>query len=404
MLDWLSYPHQNQEVAVCAVTEDSQAPDAPETPAAIFAYRSLKGILFGSPDYDDNEDEDEDKENVAPAALPHEKPLLKGALPQVAVRDATPDSTPSQPKHTLLSSSSRTRERRYHVSPSPRKRRQLSPTKSILRTPGIPTPRRQNVNVTFKDVRPSISPVAMTSKLLAAAAQNESKAAIPSREAIKTTTKATAIIPTGTGKAGDEARVVPAPTVYDMSAVDAYLKSTEREMKKLVRYSQRMKEYARVSQQENVALRRERDELKREVEELRSGKVKKRGVSHEQAVKRVASGRVVGSAECVLRETALVAAQPDIVPTVKKAEFRNRGASGGDASIGKPGGQSGGYQLGRKEAGDILPQDGGQVGNVVPKKRVATTAQLPPDRLAAAKERLRVKSEERRRALSAAVG
>jgi hypothetical protein len=40
----------------------------------------------------------------------------------------------------------------------------------------------------------------------------------------------------------------------------------------------------------------------------------------------------------------------------------------------------------------------------VSKKRAASKAQLPPDRLAAAKERLRVKSEERRRALSADVG
>ena len=46
--------------------DQSQIPDAPETPAPLFAYRALKGILFGSPEYD--EEEENNKENVAPVA------------------------------------------------------------------------------------------------------------------------------------------------------------------------------------------------------------------------------------------------------------------------------------------------------------------------------------------------
>ena len=391
MLDWLSNNHG------ASATEDSQVPDAPETPAPIFAYRALKGILFGSPDDDD---EDEDKENVAPA-IPD--PTEKGAQ-QVTARDAAMGLTPVRPKPTQLPSN-QTRERQP-VSPSPRKRRQMSPTKSILRTPGIPTPRRQNVNVTFRDVRPSISPVAVTAKLQAA--QNESKAVISSERSINTTRATIATAPPGSGKAGDEVGVLPVQ-VYDTSSIDAYLKSTEREMKKLIRYGQRMKEYARVSQQENVALRKERDDLMREIEKLRSGKIKTKGVSDEQAMKdeldvrgirwRRGAGNTGGKRP---REAVSGAEWGDKSHALKAARLTDKGASAGHEETHEPRTKWGNHQAGQNELAALPMRDERQ--DVVSKKRAASTAQLAPDRLAAAKERLRVKSEERRRALSATVG
>ena len=371
-------------------------PDAPETPAPIFAYRALKGILFGSPDYDD---EDEDKENVAPA-IPDTS--VKGVL-RIAARDATMGSTPVRPK-PIQSPSNQTRDR-HPVSPSPRKRRQMSPTKSILRTPGIPTPRRQNVNVTFRDVRPSISPVAVTVKLQAV--QNESKAAISSKKAINTISATTRTAPPAGEKAEDEVGVLPVQ-FYDTSSIDAYLNSTEREMKKLVRYSQRMKEYARVSQQENVALRRERDGLRREIEELRSWKMKTRGVPDEQAmeddlhVRATGRRRVAGNTSGKRsREAASGAEWGDKSHAVKAARLADKGARVGHEETREPRTQSGKHQTGQIELGALLIQDGRK--DLVSKKRAASTAQLAPDRLAAAKERLRVKSEERRRVLSATV-
>src|ERR1700722_7429286 len=271
MLDWLN----KNQAALNA--EASQILDAPETPAPVLAYRALKGILFGSPDYDE---EDEDKENITPAT-PIEKP--KKAVQKVDRRGRV-DSSSLQLNLAQLPNARRREE--YQVSPSPRKRRQVSPTKSILRTPGIPTPRRQNINVTFKDVRLSASPTAVNAKLLPA--RKEPTAATQSPQATKVDVHTTGSAPPGTVNAAEEAEILPAP-VYDMSAVDAYLTSTEREMKKLVRYAQKMKEYARVSQQENAALKVEINQLKRELEELRKAKTMTRGASDEKIVEKASN-------------------------------------------------------------------------------------------------------------------
>jgi hypothetical protein len=389
MLDWLS-AHQATSTA-----EESQIPEAPETPAPIFAYRALKGILFGSPDYDN---EDEDKENIAPE-IPI--PKIKESLQKPSQKSEVSSSP-------LRSKSPNNRARQTHpVLPSARKRRQLSPTKSILRTPGIPTPRRQNANVTFKDVRPSVSPTTVTTKLLAAkskatAAKSTEKGA---RVLAKTTT---ADVPREDTKAADIAGPLPVP-VYDMGSVDAYLTSTEREMKKLVRYSQRMREYARVSQQQNAALRKERDELKRELEELRKTKIKGRGTLDELVLGKASSSRaaqqgVDNTGEKRGRESSSEAERLDKIHTAKTTKLSNRNASGRDFNECEPRTQPGEEPKDQKEAEDIVTQDKGQVGVVVSKKPAVTRAQLPPDRLAAAKERLRIKSEERRRALSIAVG
>jgi hypothetical protein len=387
MLDWLN---ANQ---AASVTEESQVPDAPETPAPIFAYRALKGILFGSPDYDN---EDEDKENIAPA-----NPIQK-VTPSVQdqSRSVHVSALPLRSK----SPQSRAREG-CEGSPSPRTRRQLSPTKSILRTPGIPTPRRQNVNVTFKDVRASVSPTGVTTKLLAA--RNEAKAA---KEASNTTAATTTSdAPLGLGPAAHTVEPLPVPA-YDLRSVDAYLKSTEREMKKLVRYSQRMREYARLSQQESAALKKERDGLRKELDEVRKAKAMTKETSGGRKLGEKASVNGTAATKPVARmpgprstwESTSPANRPDKIHTVKAAGLRDRDASGDCRRSEEAGSRSSAKHAGKKEAGDILTHDGGYVAEIVSKKRAATTAQLPPDRLAAAKERLRVKSEERRRALSAA--
>src|SRR2546421_3112852 len=274
MLDWLN---KNQAASNAEV---SQILDAPETPAPVFAYRALKGILFGSPDYDE---EDENKENITPAT-PIEKP--KKTVQKVDRRGRVDSSS----LHPNLARSPNARRREgYHVSPPPRKRRQISPTKSILRTPGIPTPRRQNVNVTFKDVRASASPTALNAKLLPA--QKEPTAATQSQQATKVAANTTGSAPLETVNAAEEVEILSAPA-YDMSAVDVYLTSTEREMKKLVRYAQKMKEYARVSQQENAALKVEINQLKRELEELRKAKAMTRAASDVKIVEKASDIRM----------------------------------------------------------------------------------------------------------------
>jgi len=384
MLDWLN---KNQAASNAEV---SQMLDAPETPAPVFAYRALKGILFGSPDYDE---EDEDKENIMPAT-PIEKP--KKAVQKVDRRGRV-DSSSLQP--SLAQSPNAGRREGYPVSPSPRKRRQVSPTKSILRTPGIPTPRRQNVNVTFKDVRPSASPTAVNAKLLPA--QKEPTAATQSQQATKAAANTTGSAPLEAVNAAEEVEILPVP-VYDMSAVDAYLTSTEREMKKLVRYAQKMKEYARVSQQENASLKVEINQLKRELEELRKAKTMTRGVSDEKIVEKASDIRMAAENDIKARVPAF-----ELVGQIRPAtatKSRNIDRNNAGTRVGKGRTQPGTELPDQKEPTDIRAQDKGQYSEQVSKRRAASKAQLPPDRLAAAKERLRVKSEERRRALSADAG
>jgi regulator of replication initiation timing len=384
MLDWLN---KNQAASNAEV---SQILDAPETPAPVFAYRALKGILFGSPDYDE---EDEDKENITPAT-PIEKP--KKAMQKVD-KCGRVDSSSLQPN---LAQSPNARRREVHqVSPSPRKRRQISPTKSILRTPGIPTPRRQNANVTFKDVRPSVSPTAVNTKLLPA--QKEPTAATQSQQATKVAANTAGSAAPETVNAANEVEILPVP-VYDMGAVDAYLTSTEREMKKLVRYAQKMKEYARVSQQENAALKVEINQLKRELEELRKAKTMTRGVSDEKIVEKASDIRMTAENDIKARVPAFELLGQIRPATATKSRNIDRNNAG--TRVGKGRTQPGTELPDQKEPTDILAQDKGQYSEQVSKKRAASKAQLPPDRLAAAKERLRVKSEERRRALSADVG
>jgi regulator of replication initiation timing len=393
MLDWLN----KNQAALNA--EASQILDAPETPAPVFAYRALKGILFGSPDYDD---EDDDKENVTPAT-PIEKP--KKAV-QKADRRGRVDSSSLQLNLAQLPNARRREE--YQVSPSPRKRRQVSPTKSILRTPGIPTPRRQNINVTFKDVRLSASPTAVNAKLLPA--RKEPTAATQSPQATKVDVNTTGSAPPGTVNAAEEAEILPAP-VYDMSAVDAYLTSTEREMKKLVRYAQKMKEYARVSQQENAALKVEINQLKRELEELRKAKTMTRGASDEKIVEKASNNGMAARKRAggMAAENNIKARVPavELLGQIRPAtatKSRNIDRNNAGTTVGKGRTQSGAELPGQKEPAGILAPNKGQHSELVSKKRAASKAQLPPDRLAAAKERLRVKSEERRRALGTDVG
>ena len=350
MLDWLSGDPGRSGADV------SQIPDAPETPAPLFAYRALKGILFGSPD--PNDDDEEDKENIAPAVNQATSKPSKQTSDKSLDRTGPPGKSPSS-----RLPSERARDT-APCSPSPRKGRLLSPTKSILRTPGIPTPRRQNVNVTFKDIRPSVSPAIYTARpaaIFEAPPVNQSlcDARKKSASASLTITRDVPVVVTASLPPPAKTINKQVAAAYDTREVDTYLKSTEREMKKLVRYSQKMKEYARLSQQESASLREENEMLKRELQSLR--KTKGSGVLE-----------VVG------------------LPDAEGLNMTQQGP------VGK-----------RKEEdpakSELTADAAGRSERTEFARRPIVRAQLPPDRLAAAKERLRVKSEARRRALSFAI-
>jgi hypothetical protein len=375
MLDWLSSDHHGTYA-------ESQILDAPDTPAPIFAYRALKSVLFGS--YDDEEDDENEKENI-----PLQTRSSQGSI--------NSQKSPLKP-----SSSTPTR-------PAPR--RMLSPAKSILRTPGIPTPRRQNASVKFKDSK-------QTSMSLSTIAEGPVTDAKASSKGSDVPTIASLELRAATEKQRLLAAKAPGPTsesepetYYNVVEIDAYIAATEREMKKLVRYGQRMREYARLSQKENSALKRELDDIRKENQRLRH--------SDGLPIIQPKTGRKAD-------DYGLFDLSPPSNPAAESAASAN---SEDEPKMIQPAAEGQRPNLSRKESAEKLlrkqpppkpvrrkagessdPSQPVMKANtqlapaanhsLASNMKVASRTQLPADKVAAAKARLRVKSEERRKALT----
>ena len=377
MLDWLS----NEQRA--SYNEVSQILDAPETPAPLFAYRALKSVLFGS--YDGGESDDDDKENA-------------------------PLQTRSGEKSTGQEIAHQKPEILTPARPTPRRR--LSPAKSILRTPGIPTPRRQNPSVKFKEIKQTTTNLGTITE--ARVTKEKAVAQQPKELAVKSVkcqtpeegkTVATAEAHTPDSKSGPE-------THYNLKEIDVFIAATEHEMKKLVRYGQRMRDYARLSQKENASLKRELEKVRTENETLRS-----RGQSAISQEKKGQGAESAGLFDLSSSKAEPVAAGQKHFQS--KSKPTDRAATGQAqqqlrlANDRQPLKRHPSPKLIQSKSEDITaavktdmkasiqpapPSNPRWTGN----PRVASRTQLPPDKLEAAKARLRLKSEERRKALGMA--
>ncbi|KAK4945628.1 hypothetical protein LTR10_015247 [Elasticomyces elasticus] len=231
--------------------------EGPVTPAPVFAYRAVRGIFFGSPD---SSPEHDNKENVDPT--PVSSPQKLGMM------DERLQLTPSHKRKrdggaTILSPS----------------KAMLSPTKGILRTPGLATPRAKllkEINVKFKSVspesaqqKPAAAKNAGNTNTNRGASSNKDSGYIlrvsksmgdlePAKKELKVVAQTKNGLPPTTNT-----------TAFPPSAMDAYMQQTEKEMKKLVRYGQKMREYARKKDAENVELKSMVEHLQRENERLR---------------------------------------------------------------------------------------------------------------------------------------
>ncbi|KIV77008.1 hypothetical protein PV11_08848 [Exophiala sideris] len=231
--------------------------EGPVTPAPLFAYRAVRGIFFGSPD---SSPEHDNKENVNPTLISSPQKLDK--------MDERLQLTPSHKRKrdggaTMLSPS----------------KAMLSPTKGILRTPGLATPRAKllrDINVKFKSVSPESAQQKPTAAKIAGSI-NTNKGASSSKdlghilrisksmgdlEPVKKEQKVVVQTKNGLPPTTNT-------TAFPPSAMDAYMQQTEKEMKKLVRYGQKMREYARKKDAENVELKSMVEHLRRENERLR---------------------------------------------------------------------------------------------------------------------------------------
>ncbi|OAL30315.1 hypothetical protein AYO20_08793 [Fonsecaea nubica] len=243
--------------------------EGPVTPAPVFAYRAIRSVFFASPDSSpDSSPEHGGKENLVPSysssPSPKPKPLAELQL------------SPSQ--------------KRKRGSNTTGAGNILSPTKGILRTPGLATPRAKylkDINVKFKSVSPEgpksatlpVSPKQPKTKL-----QHAPPAPHPSKSSIElaspTRKKASSKWQDPLQDEPLTARGIPAttatttptsPCILSRAAIEAYVTQTEKEMKKLVRYGQKMREYARKKDAENQELKAMIEQLQRENGRLKRG-------------------------------------------------------------------------------------------------------------------------------------
>ncbi|EXJ87597.1 hypothetical protein A1O3_04558 [Capronia epimyces CBS 606.96] len=251
------------------MSDDATVLEAPVTPAPVFAYRALRSIFFTSPD---SSPEHDNKENIGPPyAQSPMKPIL--ALDEQLQLQLTPSH-----------------KRRWDGAGAA-----ISPTKGILRTPGLATPRTKllkDLNVKFKSVSPELVDTKKKSAGVGAIPADgcgrEARHGVKSSKSMndiavpvtkKTTqpsqqTKNTTQPSQQKQHTAKSMPTVSASTitteVLSLQVIEAYMQQTEKEMKKLVRYGQKMREYARKKDAENQELKSMIQQLKKENESLRS--------------------------------------------------------------------------------------------------------------------------------------
>ena len=144
------------------------------------------------------------------------------------------------------------------ISPYKRKRDsdpQVSPTKSILRTPGAPTPRAKSlrdVNVKFKSVSPDIR---MKSAPVAVHGAPQSNIMGPNTEIPKTVDEAAPAQTTHPEAKIEVQQITAMPGAISESDLNELVLRTGKEMKRLIRYGHKWRELARRQDEENARLR-----------------------------------------------------------------------------------------------------------------------------------------------------
>ena len=163
-----------------------------------------------------------------------------------------------------------------------------SPVKSILRPIGVSTPRalqlqRDNVGVTFKDVRKTSSSPEYSRKPALKAVLSE-----PEKDIVVKRSKPNSLaktrqpgqdvvmqdLPKTTTNALNDVRLTPLTRTENVAItttfdIETYRRTTETEMKRLIRHGQKLREYARKQDEENTRLRQLLHEVQRENERLR---------------------------------------------------------------------------------------------------------------------------------------
>ena len=197
--------------------------EPPATPAPLFVWRALTGAVLGSPA---TPPEHNYKENVSPirrhAKIVDQSHDKRMASPLKRKRDAAP---------------------------------LVSPTKSILRTPGALTPRAKSlreINVKFKSVSPELRIKEASKKQQVLLENNLKKIAEVGTDYDQSVVAKHEIRPSTEG-----------PLIPN-DAFESYCRRTEKEVKKLLRQNQKLREYGRQADTENMRIQNLLEDAQRE--------------------------------------------------------------------------------------------------------------------------------------------
>ncbi|RMZ83553.1 hypothetical protein DV738_g1143, partial [Chaetothyriales sp. CBS 135597] len=234
---------------------DTTLLEPPATPAPLFAYRALRGFIFGSPDPNESPEREaqiEQKENIFPTRL--------GSTGKELFKDT---------HATRLSPSKRKRGSDVLAPP-------ISPTKGILRTPGLLTPRAKalrDVNVKFRSVSPEMrrKDAKHHSGVSAAPATTATATVVRSKDEPRKMIITKTADDEGTNTVCKTALQKPSSTTSTTtgnSAFDDYQRRTERQMKILIAERNKWRDMARSSSDENTRLKLQLAQVERENERL----------------------------------------------------------------------------------------------------------------------------------------
>lgn len=340
--------------------------DPPVTPAHLFAYRALRGWFAGSPD-----SPDDDKENLSPVTI-----------------------------KTLAGNTTSNSDDVLRLSPQKRKRDSLaiplSPTKSILRTPGAPTPRAKSLrdmNVKFKSASPEVR-----RKDLKMGVKNAEGNIQPTTQAAAGNSdhKASILAPSpATVKLKPQPPVLD-PAVYDTNLLDDQNRRTAREMKRLVRYGTKWRDFARRRDEENAKLRLLLEDTRRENRRLEAVLRK---------IEREPQVAVVTESRPTVTTTAPAAEQRSSSAPTSKSACHLLSIVSDTQSLPKPPVDASimpAHALPRRPVSDSVPSHSPLTalqhrieGSILPISD-ATRTGMDPGRLAATRKRLMAKTQARR--------
>lgn len=236
--------------------------DAAPTPAHVFAYRAFRSVFVGSPE--------SSPVRPQPTETHHANDNKENAH-QFAARGSRFQTSPVRGKRDAELASET-----LNLSLTPKRQRvnSVSPTKSILKKPNVPTPRRaslRDVTVTFKDVKMSASPeLARWGSPTKVRSQPGQKTTLATLSSVAISAPTSKTIPTDRAERTKKVdkKEVAAQSTADFD-LDSYIAQTEKEMRRLIKYGQKWREHARKQDNENAKLRALLEEVQAENERLK---------------------------------------------------------------------------------------------------------------------------------------